>query len=215
MTGGKYLPHGVQSVLRDMSLLKELPAVRLVDANTFGDIDMADALGRAIIESGLKKKIVADVRSDTVVNHPGLFSLWKEAGLSTAVIGFEEISDERLKKLGKKNDVANNIKAMQILKDLGIQIIGDFIISPDYTPDDFIRLESFVKTHPIDLPLPAILTPIPGTALYDKMKNLIHIHDLDYYTFSNAVMPTRMPEEEFYGTYSKLLGNFLAHVTHE
>jgi hopanoid C-3 methylase len=45
---------------------------------------------------------------------------------------------------------------MEILNKLGIKIIGDFIVSPDYTHEDFEALEKFVKNNPIDLPLPAI-----------------------------------------------------------
>jgi len=162
----------------------------------------------------LHKQIVADVRSDTVVRHPGLFELWKQAGLSTAVIGLEEITDEGLHKLNKKNTVDTNLAAMNILKGMGIRIIGDFIVSPDYTHEDFERLEKFAKESPIDLPLPAVLTPIPGTPLYRKYKHRIAIHDLDYYTFTNAVMKTRMPEKEFYSVYSALWESFIGHVTH-
>ncbi|GAG38602.1 unnamed protein product, partial [marine sediment metagenome] len=40
------------------------------------------------------------------------------------------------------------------------------------------------------------------------------ILDLDYYTFTNAVVPTRMREKEFYETYSALLNSFLGQVNH-
>jgi len=157
---------------------------------------------------------VADVRADTVVRHPELFKIWRRAGLAAAVIGFEEISDERLAQLNKRTEVATNVAAMAILKDLGIRIIGDFIISPDYSAADFDRLEQFVEANDIDLPLPSILTPIPGTPLYKKWQAQITIHDLDYYTFTNAVVPTRMPEKEFYKTYSALLEKFIGHLKH-
>jgi hopanoid C-3 methylase len=214
MTGGKYLSHSADAIIRDMNLLEDMPVIRLVDANTFGNIDIAETLGLRILNSGLDKKIVADVRSDTVVKHPELFKLWKKAGLATAVIGFEEISDIRLKNYNKKSAVKTNIRAMEILKNLEIKVIGDFIVSPDYTHEDFNALENFVKNNPIDLPLPAILTPIPGTPLYKQMKERITIHNLDYYTFTNAVMPTKMNEREFYENYSLLLESFIGHIKH-
>ena len=212
MTGGRYLSHSVDAVVRDMKILKDLPVIRLVDANTFGDIESAKKLGRAIIEAGLDKKIVADVRADTVVRHPGLFELWKEAGLITAVIGFEEISNRRLEDFNKKTDVQTNIAALRILKEIGIKVIGDFIVSPDYTDEDFEALEAFVENNPIDLPLPAILTPIPGTKLFETKKKEIKVRNLDYYTFTNAVTPTVMDEHEFYKNYSRLLEKFIRHV---
>ncbi len=214
MTGGRYLTHSIDAVIRDMTLLADIPVIRLVDANTFGDPVMAEHLARRILDAGMSKPLVADVRSDTVVRHPELFRLWKEAGLATAVIGFEEITDERLQAYNKKNDVAVNVRAMDILKDLGIRIIGDFIVSPDYEEADFTRLYRFVQRHPIDLPIPSILTPVPGTPLYRKIKDRITIHDLDYYTFLNAVVPTRLPEKEFYERYSDLLKRCLSRASH-
>jgi radical SAM superfamily enzyme YgiQ (UPF0313 family) len=212
MTGGKYLCHRVDAIIRDMGLIGGMPVIRLVDANTFGDIETARKLGWAIIDAETDRKIVADVRADTVVRHPKLFELWKEAGLITAVIGFEEISDRRLADFNKKTDVETNIAALQLLKEIGIKVIGDFIVSPDYTDEDFEALEIFIEKNPIDLPLPAILTPIPGTKLFELKKREIKIHNLDYYTFTNAVTPTVMAEHEFYKNYSRLLEKFIRHV---
>ncbi|MDM8535990.1 radical SAM protein [Desulfobacterales bacterium HSG17] len=215
LTGGKYLSHSIDAVLRDMNLLSDIPLIRFVDANTFGNVETAVSLGKKIIESGINKQIVADVRSDTVVKNPELFKLWKQAGLASAVIGFEEVSDARLDQYNKKNQVKTNIKAMKFLKKIGIKVIGDFIVSPDYTYKDFEQLQKFVNSHDIDLPLPSILTPLPGTPIYEKLKHKIVIHDLDYYTFTNAVLPTRIEEKAFYQTYSDLLSTFLAHVQHD
>jgi radical SAM superfamily enzyme YgiQ (UPF0313 family) len=213
MTRGRYITHQPASVLRDMLLIGDVPMIRLVDANTFGDPEMARQLGRQIIESGLKKAIVADVRSDTVARHPDLFRLWKQAGLAAAVIGFEEITDAGLERLNKRSSVAVNIEAMEILKELDIRVIGDFIVSPEYSEADFKALDGFVSSHAIDLPIPSILTPLPGTPLHRKMAGRIVVHDLDYYTFTNAVFPTRMDPKLFYQTYADLLKRFLKHIS--
>lgn len=212
MTGGKYLGHGKDAVLRDIGLLGDIPVIRLVDANTFGNIDSAKTLGQAILDAGIRKRLVADVRSDTVVKHPDLFELWQRAGLSVAVIGFEDISDETLKALNKKSTHRTNLKAIDILKKLGIRIVGDFIISPDFGEKEFQGLSDFVDQSGIDVPIPAILTPLPGTPLYRKLAGKITNHDLDYYTFTNAVMPTRMAERNFYSAYADMLKRFLGHL---
>jgi len=212
LTGARYLAHSQQAVLRDMALLGDVPVIRLVDANTFGDVRAAEVLAREIMAAGNQKRLVADVRADTVVRHPDLFRLWRQAGLSTVVIGFEEIDDERLKLFNKKSRHELHLEAIEILKSLGIRIVGDFIISPEYEEADFQRLMDFVATSGIDVPIPAVLTPLPGTPLYQRMKAQITVHDLDYYTFTNAVMPTRMEEHEFYKCYAGMLERFLGHV---
>jgi hopanoid C-3 methylase len=205
LTGGRYLPHRIDSVIRDIRLLSEIPVIRFIDANTFGDVEHARHLCTAIREAGINKQFIADVRSDTVVNHPELMRQWREAGLKAVIIGFEEISDERLRQMNKANKAAYNQAAIPILHDLGIRIVGDFIISPDYESHDFKALGRYIKDHAIDLPMLTILTPLPGTRLHGAMQERILVHDLDYYTLTNAVIPTRMPEEDFYQRYADLL----------
>ena len=79
------------------------------------------------------------------------------------------------------------------------------IISPDYTEQKFDKLGAFVKQQQIDLPMHTILTPLPGTELYQQMKGQIILHDLDYYTLTNAVLPTALPPRKFYERYAELL----------
>jgi radical SAM superfamily enzyme YgiQ (UPF0313 family) len=212
MTGSRYLLHSNAAVVRDIRALEGVDTIRLVDANTFGNAGLARDLAQMLLDAGFNKPLVADVRSDTVVRHPGLFELWQRAGLRVAVIGFEEISDFRLGQLNKRNTVQTNIDATRILKDLGIRIVGDFIVSPDYTEAEFERLETFIDQSDIDLPIPAVLTPIPGTPLYHQMASKIQIDNLDYYTFTNAVTPTRMAEAQFYQSYAALLEHCLSRV---
>ncbi|MEE4240724.1 MAG: radical SAM protein [Desulfopila sp.] len=213
VTGGRYLSHSAEAIIRDMELLTDIPLIRFVDANTFGDPGAAEALAERIIETGLEKKIVADVRADTVVRNPGLMRKWQRAGLASVVIGFEEIDDLRLAQMNKRSSSGANIEALRILDEIGINVIGDFIISPDYSRDDFAALSRFIEHSTIALPIPSILTPIPGTPLYRECYTRLEITDLDYYTFSNAVLPTALPKKEFYTLYSELMKHLHQHIT--
>lgn len=210
LTGGRYLTQSIESVLRDIRLLGEVPVIRLVDANTFGNTGHARLLAEAIVAAGIRKHFIADVRSDTVVRHPALMRQWKEAGLRSVVIGFEEIADGDLAWLNKENSVAVNDEAIAILHDLGITIVGDFIVSPDYDEARFDALESYVVKRRIELPILTVLTPLPGTPLYAQMQERITIRDLDYYTLTNAVVPARLGEERFYRQYTRLMKSFHA-----
>ncbi len=192
-------------MLRDIRLLDDLPVIRLVDANTFGAPGHARMLAEAIVAAGIRKNFIADVRSDTVVRQPELIRLWKEAGLRSVVIGFEEIADGDLARMNKANSVAINDEAISILHDLGITIVGDFIVSPDYDEARFASLGSYLEERRIDLPILTVLTPLPGTPLHSAMRERIVIHDLDYYTLTNAVVPTRLTEKRFYEQYAGLV----------
>jgi radical SAM superfamily enzyme YgiQ (UPF0313 family) len=155
--------------------------------------------------SSIRKRFFADVRVDTIVNHPGLLKRWKGAGLHAVVVGFEDLQPERLRAYDKKYDEVAIAKAIEILHELGLLIVGDFIVAPDYGEQDFRSVEEFIVQNRIQIPVLSILTPIPGTPLYASMKGRITVHDLDYYTFTNAVVPTAMPEKAFYGAYSDLV----------
>jgi radical SAM superfamily enzyme YgiQ (UPF0313 family) len=212
LTAGRYLSCAVESVLRDIRLLEGIGVIRLVDANTFGDPKAARRLAERLLAEGLHRTLIADVRADTVLRHPDLIRLWRDAGLAVVVIGFEEISDRRLQDYGKGSSAAANLSALAILKAMGLKVIGDFIVAPDYDEQDFVRLETFVRQQAIDIPMPTILTPIPGTPLYTELQGRITEHDLDYYTFTNCVLDTRMPPRQFYQAYAEMLQRFHAHI---
>jgi radical SAM superfamily enzyme YgiQ (UPF0313 family) len=212
LTAGRYLTHSIETVLRDIRLLGDIPVIRLVDANTFGNIEHARLLAAAIIDAGIRKHFIADVRSDTVVRHPDLLRQWQAAGLRSVVIGFEEIVDNDLTLFHKENSVAINDEAIAILHELGITIVGDFIVSPDYDDARFDALESYVTQRAIDLPILTVLTPLPGTPLYAELQDRITIFDLDYYTLTNAVLPTRLGEKRFYQQYARLIQSFHANA---
>jgi radical SAM superfamily enzyme YgiQ (UPF0313 family) len=205
LTGGKYLLHSADAVLRDIQLLGDIPFIRMVDANTFGNPSLSHDLYEKIMFSGIKKRFFADVRADTIVRNRMLMKKWKEAGLYAVVVGFEDVHDARLTAYDKKYKGHIIEEAIEILHDIGIVIVGDFIASPEYDENDFRKMEDFIVAHKIEIPVLSILTPIPGTRLYEKMKDRIVIDDLDYYTFTNAVIPTNMPEDQFYRTFADIV----------
>jgi len=205
LTGGSYLTADIAAVLRDINCLSQTPVIRLVDANSFGNPAHALQLAEAIAAAGLHKQYLADVRSDLVVRKPELLKRWKEIGLRAVVIGFEEIEDQALGGMNKENTAAINREAIGILHELGLTIVGDFIIAPDYDEQQFERLGTFVQEQRIELPMYTVLTPLPGTRLHKQLEAQISIRDLDYYTLTNAVLPTRLPEELFYQRYAHLL----------
>jgi len=205
MTGGKYLNHSADAVIRDIQLLGDIPFIRMVDANTFGNLPLSLDLYKKIMQSGVRKKFFADVRADTIVKNSDLMKKWKEAGLYAVVVGFEDFQDERLAGYNKKYRGAVIYEAIDILHELGIVMVGDFIASPEYDERDFTKLEEFIVANKIQIPVISVLTPIPGTPLYKKMKKDIVINDLDYYTFTNAVTRTKMPEAQFYKTFADMV----------
>lgn len=208
LTAGRYLPYPVEAVVRDIRLLGDVPVVRFVDANTLHDVDHARRLAQAIGSAGIRKQYLADVRADQVVRHPELIREWKQVGLRAVIVGFEELDQRRLSEMGKGCRAADYRRAAEILHGEGVTIVGDFIVAPDYEEEDFSVLRRFVEETAIELPILSVLTPLPGTPLYRAMADRIVVHDLDYYTLTNAVVRTKLPEKDFYGLYAELTKSF-------
>ena len=50
----------------------------------------------------------------------------------------------------------------------------------------------------------SVLTPLPGTDLWDTAKDSVTTHDWEMYDIVHAVLPTTLPLDEFYEEYSAL-----------
>ena len=63
----------------------------------------------------------------------------------------------------------NNWDAIKLLHELGVNIAAQIVIRPDYDYEDFERVKRFVEEAELKTPTFTILTPLPGTPLFDKM----------------------------------------------
>ncbi len=197
MGRGKYQARDPRNVLKELETIKE-PYVYFADDETFIDIKGMDKLADLIIDSGMKKSFFTFGRSDTVVNHPDLFQKWRKAGLGGILVGLESNRDSVLDYLRKRNTTSNNEKAVSILKEIGIFIVGTFIVFPDYDLGDFDYLATYINNLGIDTAFFSPLTPLPGTELYDELKDQLTTNDLELFDLSHVVLPTKLHLEKFY-----------------
>ena len=83
-------------------------------------------------------------------------------------------------------------------KDFLNGIMASFIVKPEFTEVDFNRMrDSILSLELLTLNI-VVLTPLPGSELYEEMKNKIIIKNFDFYDFSHPVIPTLLPIKEFY-----------------
>lgn len=190
-------------VIEELKSIKE-DSIYFCEAHSFQDIDYANALADLIIENGIKKRYMMYVRANAVIKHRDLFEKWYKIGLKRVFIGFEAITDERLKSLNKANKNDFNERTIAILHDIGIEIIASFIIDLDFTQEDFDVLRKFVLDKHLTMPVYNILTPLPGGSLYDDNVELLKNVPYTHFDFNHAVLPTVMPKKEFYKNIADL-----------
>ncbi len=201
---GAYYQRKVESVIEELKTLSDFPIVRFADANTVVDTVFINKLFDRIVEEGIKKEYVMDIRFDTVVNNPKLIEKIAKAGLKVVICGFESYRNEELIKYNKSTQASLLHKAIEILHDNNIMIRGNYVVPNHYTIDDFKALSEYASTHPVVYAGYTILSPMPGTPYYEEVKDEIIDHNLLKYNFFNSVLPTKMPLEEFYYNTAKL-----------
>lgn len=204
LTGGKYLVRKPKSIIEELQSIEE-PNVFFCDDESMCDWQRMDKLADLINESGIKKKYYLYARVDTVLKHPNLFAKWKAIGLAEVFIGFESFTNKQLNDLKKNITVEQQYKAAKILNDLKINIAGSFMVDPSYTREDFDRLISHIRSLKVDLVSCSILTPLPGTQLYESKKAELITDNPEAYDFLHTVLPTKLPLKQFYSEYSRLI----------
>jgi radical SAM superfamily enzyme YgiQ (UPF0313 family) len=116
-------------------------------------------------------------------------------------VGLESLSNPNLRDVGKGFYNAERYKELITkITDHGIAVMGGFMFGFDHDDRNvFERTAEFVyKTNLIAVQI-AILTPFPGTRLYERFESERRIFDHDWskYDFCNVVfLPGRMTPEE-------------------
>ena len=131
LMNGKYLQRTPEDVVDEIASIKE-DYIYFVDDEMFLNEARAAAIAKLLLEKNITKRYSSWARSDTIVKHPQLFKLWKEAGLDILFVGMESLDPDRLKEYSKNNGVETNNAAVKILKDIGIMLHAAFIVHPDF-----------------------------------------------------------------------------------
>ncbi len=182
----------------------EAPNIFITDDIFWMNVRRGEEMAKQIKAAGIKKYFTVQTRTDIICKFPQLIEMWKDCGSLAIFLGLESVTDEGLKAVNKKNTADNNIRAINILKDLGVGFTPNFIVDPAWDREDFARLRDWIDTMGAYNSGFSILTPLPGTDLWDTAKQQVTTHDWEMYDIVHAVLPTRLPLEEFYAEYSRL-----------
>lgn len=140
----------------------------------------------------------------------------QKAGATYFYIGFESVNPESLKEINKSINVkyarSYYREAIQKLHDNGIAVVGAIIVGMDHDDKDcFDKILDFVHESNVDIFQPTCLTPLPGTAVFDRLMRERRIiynkypEDWSKYDFCKCVFqPKNMSVEELETGIKKL-----------
>lgn len=197
LTDGRYITRRPERIVEELGTIEE-EYVFFADDESMLDVERMDRLADMIKESGIKKRYFVYGRSDTIVRHPDLIKKWKYIGLERVFVGLEFFRDTDLTYIKKGSTVENNVKAVQILKDLGIDIFPNFIVRQNFDKKDFREFRKFCLGLDLDFIGFAVLTPLPGTDLFEEVRDRLISTNYDYFDFFHTLLPTKMPLRHFY-----------------
>jgi radical SAM superfamily enzyme YgiQ (UPF0313 family) len=137
----------------------------------------------------------------TIADDPELVTLAARSGCRGIFIGLDSLTRENLESSGKGFcDVSRYAECVSRLTDAGIAVLAGFVFGFDN--DDyrvFDRTVKFIRETSLIATQIAILTPFPGTRLYDRLAREQRIFDRDWahYDCRHVVFnPKRMTAAE-------------------
>lgn len=124
----------------------------------------------AMIREKFKFKWSTQVRAD-IAKDESLVRLMKKSGCHTLYIGFESVNPRSLKEMKKKQTVEDIARAVKVLRRNRIHVHGMFVYG--FEEDDWKTVKQtvkFAKRWGLTSTQFLILTPLPGSELYKKIK---------------------------------------------
>jgi radical SAM superfamily enzyme YgiQ (UPF0313 family) len=195
MFGRKYRFKSIERVIEEIKEVASRKAhIFFVDDNFAANKERTKALLKRLIAENIRIEWSAQVRTD-VARDAELVDLMAQTGCFTAFIGFESINPRTLSLYNKQQKLDDIIECIKILKKASINMHGMFVFGGDTDDIETIRnTQKFAKRLDINSVQFLMLTPLPGTPVFDDLKQqgrLIHT-DWAKYDAHHAVFEPRL-----------------------
>jgi anaerobic magnesium-protoporphyrin IX monomethyl ester cyclase len=189
--GTRWRARSPESVVEEVEELNKrygFGAVAFVDDNFTLSPQRVVAISEEIIKRELDVWWWNFSRPQTIVKNEGMLKVMRRAGAKTIYIGVESANPQTLSELGKKGNLDTVIKAVEVLKKHGFEIIASYILgSPHENVRDIRETIRFAKRLNTNIAQFSILTPYPGTALYEELKERIWLRHWSFYDSQHLV----------------------------
>lgn len=199
---------------------RELAAIRghwtkafleLADDNTFVDKAWAKAMVPLLGGHGFRWFTETDI---SVADDDELLKLLADSGCAQVLIGLESPNRKSLLETDSKQWKARRLEhvydKIERIQRRGISVNGCFIVGFDHDePDCFENLANFIEASPLTEVQVTILTPFPGTALYQRLLNQGRLLDPTAWNkctlFDVNFVPAQMTPSELEAGFADLI----------
>jgi anaerobic magnesium-protoporphyrin IX monomethyl ester cyclase len=189
MYGTSFRCHAVDRLIADLKELQRrgTQTVLLVDDNITLDAGRFRRIAEAIVENGLNDmEYLVQASVAGIVADPELIPALARANFAMVFLGIESVLSKNLQ-LFQKGDIREKTeRAVRLLREQGIGVMGGFIIgNPDDDREDIRAIFRASKKLRIDLPYVQCVTPYPGTQIRQELLDaglVTNPDDLSRYT---------------------------------
>lgn len=213
---GRYYMRDIDPVVAELAAIDE-ENVFLVDDEAFINQRRMLALAEAIAAAGIRKNYFTYCRIDTLIRNRAAIEAWRDIGLRRLFVGIDAISETDLDLYNKRCSVSQVEEGIALAREIGIDIFAQFVVSPDAQPHHFKKLVRFIEHHGLTYPSFTVLTPLPGTEIFDPAQITRTTPDgrPDWQLFDcqNAVTDTAMDAADFRREYRNLYKVFKGSYT--
>jgi radical SAM superfamily enzyme YgiQ (UPF0313 family) len=184
--------------------------VLFIDDNLIGNLNWAEELVKALSPLGITWHAAV---SANIVEHPALLDAMATSGCRSLFIGFESINPDSIQSVNKgQNKTGSYERLVAMLHERGILVNASLAFGFDHDGPEVFRetLEWLVQNRVASM-TSHILTPYPGTVLFDRFKaeGRMRDFDLSHYDTAHVVFqPKRMSQEELFKGYMWLYRQF-------
>ena len=162
-------------------------------------------LAHALRARGVRKRwLLVQTRTDLVCRHADLLEAWRPIARDFDIFfGLEAASDEALARIVKDTGVSASVEAARISRSLGYGVTGNFLVDPDWTEEQFRELWAFVARHGFQRAGYTILTPLPGTELFQKFAPILKQQPWFKYDMHHLLWEPRLGAKRFFELYAE------------
>ncbi len=173
LEGGNYRARPPGEVLEELEGCRRRRPILFTDENVFTEREWALTIFRAMAERRIRRSYAVQA-SLNIADDEEVLTALERSGCFAVLIGFESVSEESLRVMRKgvnlKIGVAHYKDKIARLHAHGLAVAGTFMFGNDGDgPDIFGRTVEFVLETGIDMVHFGLLTPNPGTDLYDRL----------------------------------------------
>jgi len=172
--GPRYRIKPIDRVLREIDAVRSLwrrPFIEFADDNTFVNKSWSKDLLRALVGREIRYFTESDV---ALADDEELLDLLYPSGCRQVLIGFESLRRSSLFGIDRANwksrQLGRYLEAIEKIQSRGVSVCGCFIVGLDSdTPSVFDELRGFIdRSRLLEVQI-TILTPFPGTRLYQRL----------------------------------------------